>query len=70
LALVAVGLGIALMPRLGRGAVPDGVVVLPLEPAPVRRLYALWRTGASRRPAITETVRALREHYPRVVAGP
>ncbi|MDX3234917.1 LysR family transcriptional regulator [Streptomyces sp. ME03-5709C] len=68
LALVAAGLGIALVPRLGRGQVPDGVVVLPLEPAPVRRLYALWRTGASRRPAITETVRALRLHYPRVPA--
>ncbi|GAU70366.1 putative LysR family transcriptional regulator [Streptomyces sp. NBRC 110611] len=62
LALVAAGLGIALIPRLGRGPLPDNVVTLPLEPAPMRRLYAVWRPGAARRPAITETVRALRPH--------
>ncbi|MFH8368815.1 LysR family transcriptional regulator [Streptomyces sp. NPDC018031] len=65
IALVAAGLGIALVPRLGRGAVPSGVVAVPLEPTPVRRLYALWRPGAARRPAITEAVRALRDHWPR-----
>jgi DNA-binding transcriptional LysR family regulator len=63
-ALVAAGLGIALMPRLGRGPLPEGVRAVRLEPVPVRRLYAVWRTGAARRPAITETVRALREHWP------
>lgn len=70
LELVAAGLGIALVPRLGRGPVPAGVAVVPLEPAPVRRLYALWRTGASRRPAISETVRVLRARYPQVVHRP
>ncbi|QMU71933.1 LysR family transcriptional regulator [Streptacidiphilus sp. P02-A3a] len=60
-ALVAAGLGIALVPRLGRGPLPEQVVVRPLDPAPVRRLFALWRTGASRRPAITEAVRLLRQ---------
>ncbi|MER0245320.1 LysR family transcriptional regulator [Streptomyces sp. HSW2009] len=69
LALVAAGLGVALVPRLGRGPVPDGVVVVPLEPTPVRRLYALWRPGAARRPAITETVRILQEHWPHRTAG-
>ncbi len=44
-ALVAAGLGIALIPRLGRGPLPAGVVEVPLDPMPVRRLYALWRTG-------------------------
>lgn len=62
LQLVAAGLGVALVPRLGRGPLPEGVAVRTLEPAPVRGLFALWRTGASRRPAITETVRTLREH--------
>jgi DNA-binding transcriptional LysR family regulator len=62
-ALVAAGLGIALVPRLGRGAVPEGVVVLPLEPAPVRRLYAVWRAGASRRPSITVAVDMLRAQW-------
>lgn len=67
-ALVAAGLGIALVPRLGRGPVPAEVRVLPLEPAPVRRLYALWRAGASRRPAIGVAVEALRARWP-AVAG-
>ncbi|WP_171166188.1 LysR substrate-binding domain-containing protein [Streptomyces sp. I05A-00742] len=60
LALVEAGLGVALIPRLGRGPLPPGVAVLRLEPVPVRRLFAYWRIGAARRPAITETVRLLR----------
>ncbi|MGW1023940.1 LysR family transcriptional regulator [Streptomyces sp. NPDC002577] len=67
-ALVAAGLGIALLPRLGRGPLPDGVVEVRLDPMPVRRLYALWRTGAARRPAIAETVRTLQAHWPQVSA--
>ncbi|MFE1857669.1 LysR family transcriptional regulator [Streptomyces anandii] len=67
-ALVAAGLGVALIPRLGRGPLPEGVVEVPLDPMPVRRLYALWRTGAARRPAIAETVRTLRQHWPDVAA--
>jgi DNA-binding transcriptional LysR family regulator len=64
LALVAAGLGIALVPRLGRGPLPDGVVALRLEPTPVRGVIAVWRKGAARRPAITETVRVLRARWP------
>ncbi|MEV4438237.1 LysR family transcriptional regulator [Streptomyces sp. NPDC049577] len=64
IALVRAGLGIALLPRLGRGPLPDGVLAVPLEPVPVRRLFAYWREGAARRPAITETVRVLREQWP------
>lgn len=63
-ALVAAGLGIALLPRLGRGPIPEGVLAVPLEPVPVRRLFTYWRTGAARRPAISETVRLLREQWP------
>ncbi len=62
LALVAAGLGIAMMPRLGRGPLPDGVEAVRLDPVPERRLYALWRTEAARRPAITAAVDALRAH--------
>ncbi|MGW2325233.1 LysR family transcriptional regulator [Streptomyces sp. NPDC001700] len=69
IALVAAGLGIALMPRLGRGPLPEGVRAVPLDPLPVRRLYALWREGAARRPAITETVAALTEEWPRRAAA-
>jgi molybdate transport repressor ModE-like protein len=60
LALVAAGLGIAVMPRLGRGQVPPGVHMLAVEPALSRSIYALWRTTAARRPAIRATVSALR----------
>ena len=62
-ALVAAGLGIAMIPRLGRGELPAAVVAVALDPVPKRRLYALWRTGAARRPAITVTVGALRGHW-------
>ncbi|MBY8880825.1 LysR family transcriptional regulator [Actinacidiphila acidipaludis] len=63
LALVAAGLGIALVPRLGRGPLPEGAVMVPLEPAPTRTLYALWRAGAARRPSIAVAVRMLREQW-------
>ncbi|MEU6252145.1 LysR family transcriptional regulator [Streptomyces sp. NPDC047043] len=69
-ALVAGGLGVCLVPRLGRGPLPAGVVEVHLDPTPVRRLYALWRKGAARRPAIAETVRTLQEQWPEVTAHP
>ncbi|MCH0571083.1 LysR family transcriptional regulator [Streptomyces sp. MUM 136J] len=61
-ALTAAGLGICLVPRLGRGPLPAGVAEVALEPAPMRRLYALWRADATGRPSITETVHALQAH--------
>jgi DNA-binding transcriptional LysR family regulator len=68
-ALVAAGLGNALVPRLGRGPLPDGVVVVPLVPAPVRSLYAVWRKGAARRPSIAVAVGMLRAQWEAVEAG-
>ncbi|MFB9904829.1 LysR family transcriptional regulator [Allokutzneria oryzae] len=62
-ALIAAGLGVGLLPRLGRGDLPDGIVVRPLRPTPTRRLFAVWRAQASRRPAITVLVQALRSHW-------
>ncbi|WP_425833463.1 LysR family transcriptional regulator [Streptomyces fractus] len=59
-ALVAAGLGIAVLPRLGRGPLPEGVAAVRLDPVPRRRLYALWRGGTSRRPAVRAVVEALR----------
>jgi DNA-binding transcriptional LysR family regulator len=61
LALVAAGLGIAVMPRLGRGHVPAGVRMIAVRPTLRRNIYALWRTTASRRPAINAVVSALRD---------
>jgi DNA-binding transcriptional LysR family regulator len=60
LALVAAGLGIAVMPRLGRGRVPEGARIIAVEPVLRRNIYALWRTTAARRPAISAVVSALR----------
>ncbi|MFG1815044.1 LysR family transcriptional regulator [Kribbella sp. NPDC049174] len=64
LAMLARGIGIGLLPRLGRGPVPDEVVVVPLQPAPSRRLYAVWRTTTSRRPAIAVTLSTLKSAWP------
>lgn len=64
LAMLAHGVGIALIPRLGRAILPDGVVAVPLQPAPSRRLYAVWRTLTARRPAVAVTLKALRTAWP------
>jgi DNA-binding transcriptional LysR family regulator len=61
LALVAAGLGIAVLPRLGRGHVPAGVHMIAVRPTLRRNIYALWRTTAARRPAINAVVSALRD---------
>ncbi|WP_433249908.1 LysR family transcriptional regulator [Streptosporangium sp. CA-135522] len=60
LALVAAGQGCAIIPRLGRDFVPEGVRVVPIRPRPIRKIYAIWRSDAARRPAIRAAVDALR----------
>ena len=60
LAMVAAGLGIAVMPRLGRGST-EGVSIITLRPAFSRQIYAIFRTLASERPAIAVTVSAIRD---------
>ncbi|WP_084956038.1 LysR family transcriptional regulator [Thermoactinospora rubra] len=59
LALVEAGLGCAIVPRLGRCYVPDRVRMVPTLPRQIRRIWALWRTDAARRPAIRAAVDAL-----------
>jgi DNA-binding transcriptional LysR family regulator len=60
LALVAAGLGVAVVPRLGRGPLPDGVRALTVRHSMRRHTYAVWRSDADRRPAIRAAVEALR----------
>lgn len=60
LALVAAGLGNAVLPRLGRCDVPEGVRLIALEPALTRCVYAVWREEAARRPVIRAALDALR----------
>jgi DNA-binding transcriptional LysR family regulator len=64
LAMLAQGIGIGLVPRLGRGPLPDGVAVVPLQPELSRRVYAVWRNVTSRRPAIVVTLSALKRAWP------
>ncbi|GAA4223691.1 LysR family transcriptional regulator [Actinomadura meridiana] len=64
LSLVAAGLGNAILPRLGRCDVPPGVAVVPLAAPLSRRVYAIWREEAARRPAIRAAIRALRGAVP------
>jgi len=61
LALVAAELGVAVIPRLGRDATPPGVRYVAVEPAPVRRVFALWRATTSPRPAVAAVLGALSE---------
>ncbi|WP_433203800.1 LysR substrate-binding domain-containing protein [Dactylosporangium sp. CS-047395] len=58
-ALVGAGLGIAVVPRLGREAVPDGVRMVAITPVAVRRVFAVWRLTTSPRPAIGAALTAL-----------
>lgn len=59
LKLIAGGFGIAIYPRLGRGPVPPGVVLLRTEPRLLRSVYVIWRKQVGTRPAISATVEAL-----------
>ncbi|MEU0563987.1 LysR family transcriptional regulator [Nonomuraea sp. NPDC005983] len=59
MALVAAGIGCSIIPRMGRGPIPEGVRIIPLMPRQTRRIYAVWRTDAARRPAIRAAVEAL-----------
>ncbi|MEQ3541900.1 LysR family transcriptional regulator [Pseudonocardia tropica] len=59
LALVAAGLGVGVVPRLGRGEVPAAVRFLPFRPTVERHVQAVWRTGGDQRPALRAALTAL-----------
>jgi DNA-binding transcriptional LysR family regulator len=60
LAMVSAGLGIALVPRLGREALPSNTrAVRVREPVPEREVIALWRRSQDRSPAVRAIVDAL-----------
>ncbi|RBQ21724.1 LysR family transcriptional regulator [Spongiactinospora rosea] len=69
IALVAAGHGCAIVPRLGSEGLPDTVRAVPIRPRPTRRIFALWRTDAARRPAIRAAVEALRRASEPYIAG-
>jgi DNA-binding transcriptional LysR family regulator len=62
LALVAAGLGVAIIPRLGREPAPHPVSFVPLDRPPIRHIFALWRESTTGRPATGATLEALKRH--------
>lgn len=64
LALVAAGLGAAVIPQLGREPAPALIRFVPIDPPPVRCVYALWRASSGPRPVITATLDALEQSCP------
>jgi DNA-binding transcriptional LysR family regulator len=60
---VAAGLGVALVPRLARMRTVPGTVVVPVTPAPTRRVIVAWRKSTEVRPALGAAVEALREAW-------
>ena len=61
--LVAAGLGVAMVPRLARPDLPEGVSVVSVRPQPTRRVHVAWRASAASRPAILAAVAALRDAW-------
>lgn len=59
--LVAAGLGAAMLPRIGRPIPNDDVRIVELRPSPARHIWAISRTGATRRPAVRAVLGALRD---------
>lgn len=61
-ALVAADLGIALIPRLGRGPLPEGTCAVRVtDPVPARETIVIWRRSQDRLPAVRAVVEALAE---------
>ncbi len=51
--LVAEGVAVALVPRLGRGPLPEAVVAVPvIDPVPTRVIEVLWRDSMSASPTL------------------
>lgn len=63
LRLVLEGFGICLLPRLGRGELPPGVVALPLQGAPTRRLYAVHRNASAQRPDVEAALQLIQNSW-------
>lgn len=60
---VAAGVGLAVLPRLGLGRLPTGLVARPVvEPTPVRRIQVAVRADVAQEPAARRAVLLLKEH--------
>jgi DNA-binding transcriptional LysR family regulator len=63
LTLIAAGLGVGLIPRLARPALPPGVRVVEVTPLPARRVMLAWRDSSAARPAIRAAEESIREAW-------
>ena len=63
LTLIAAGLGVGLIPRLARAALPTGTRIVRISPTPTRRVVVAWRDSSAARPAIRAAEQALREAW-------
>lgn len=70
MALVEAGLGAAVLPRLGRGPVPETVRILKIRSPLVRQISVVWPRHSTRRPAVSALVEALRSHIPTAAGAP
>jgi DNA-binding transcriptional LysR family regulator len=60
IALVRAGHAVALVPRLGRGALPDEVMAVPItQPVSARTVTVVWRSTMGTSPALNAVVDAL-----------
>lgn len=57
--LVGSGLGLALVPRMGRRPLPPTVRVVTVRSPPMRRIYGVWRESLGRRPALSAALGVL-----------
>lgn len=64
IALVEHGAAVSLIPRLGREAIPPGVVVLPVEPRVTRTVSVTWRRSMGLSPTVTHLRRLLVDSAP------
>ena len=69
LTLIAAGLGVALIPRLARPLLPEGVRVVEVTPVPTRRVVIAWRDSSAARPAIRAAEESLREAWTHAQRG-
>ncbi|HYG92543.1 MAG TPA: LysR family transcriptional regulator [Nocardioides sp.] len=68
LALARAGLGVALIPRMGRATLGDELVAVPVaDPVPTRDVDALHRRTMADSPAVAAVLEALREASDRAV---
>jgi DNA-binding transcriptional LysR family regulator len=65
LTLITAGLGVALVPRLARTGLPEGVAAVEVTPKPTRRVMVVWRRSSETRPSVHAAKDALRQAFMR-----